>query len=117
MSYTQKYYIKNQQKIQKQNLAYYYQNRERVLAKINAKNRTPGGKRYYMTYNWKASGILSDDYDSLYDKYISRDTCEDCKCNFDIKGDGGGKFRTLHHDHKTGLPIAIVCQPCNLRLG
>jgi hypothetical protein len=43
--------------------------------------------------------------------------CEECNCNFDVKGDGGGKFRTLHHNHETGEPIAIICQPCNLRLG
>lgn len=117
MSYTQTYYAKNRERIIKKNLDYYYENRERVLARINAKNKTPKGKRYYMTYNWKASGIISDDYNALYDKYISKDCCEECSCNFDVKGDGGGKFRTLHHNHETGEPIAIICQPCNLRLG
>lgn len=114
-SYSREYYLKNQEKLQKQRLAYYYRNRDEILDKIKEKNKRPKAKRYYTISNWKRVGILSEDYDDLYDRYVSCDTCENCRCEFSIKGDGVGNFRTLHHDHNSGEPLMFVCQPCNVR--
>lgn len=111
------YYWRHHEQEKAKRLDYYYRNRFEILDKLKVKNSTPSGKRYYTIANWKKSGIITDDYDTLYNDYLITERCENCDCKFGVKGDKSGTFRTLHHDHKTGEPIAIVCQPCNIRFG
>ena len=60
--------------------------------------------------NWKKYGIISDDYDKLYDHVMSINNCELCNIEFNnvIK-----KQRCLDHDHETGLYRKTLCRSCN----
>lgn len=109
------YYWRNREQEKAKRLEYYYKNRFEILDKLKVKNATPKAKRYYTIANWKRIGIVSEDYDTLYNDYLVTEKCQNCQCNFGVKGDKSGRFRTLHHDHETGEPLMIVCQPCNIR--
>jgi hypothetical protein len=113
----QQYYERNKQKLQEKSLSYYYQNRDRILDRMKKYNHTPEGKRYYTISNWKRTGIKCDDYNEQYNQYLIKDRCQNCDVRFSCKGDKVGNFKTLHHCHKTGNPLLVVCQPCNLRFG
>jgi len=60
--------------------------------------------------NWVKRGILSDDYDILYDYHMSINECQLCNITFDkvIKNQ-----RCLDHDHQTGLYRKTLCRSCN----
>jgi len=64
----------------------------------------------YTIYNWKRYGIISDDFDKLYNYHINISNCEICKVSFnkEIKNQ-----RCLDHDHKTGLYRKTLCRSCN----
>ncbi len=65
-----------------------------------------------MIYNWKVNfKIKCDDFDKLYDLYLSIDKCEDCGCEF--KKERGKFMKCLDHDHETGLYRNTVCSVCN----
>lgn len=60
--------------------------------------------------NWKKYGIISEDYDSLYNYHISITNCELCNVKFtdEIKYQ-----RCMDHDHNTGLYRKTLCRSCN----
>ena len=60
--------------------------------------------------NWKKYGILSDDYDKLYDYHMSINQCQNCNVDFD---DTIKNQRCLDHDHQTGLYRKTLCRSCN----
>ena len=57
---------------------------------------------------WKYKGVVYDDWDELYYKYIRTLKC--CSCNKEFNN---SYERCLDHDHSTGLFRAIVCRGCN----
>ena len=60
--------------------------------------------------NWKKRGVVSDDYDKLYDLHMSINNCQICNVEFDetIKNQ-----RCLDHDHHTGYYRKTLCRSCN----
>ena len=58
--------------------------------------------------NWKKIGINIDDFDNWYNRYIYCSKCE--LCNNEIVS---RNKRHLDHDHMTGLPRNVVCEPFN----
>ena len=68
----------------------------------------PNRHKSYTICNWKRSGVIYHDFDSLYEIYIKTMECGHCKKEFKNKID-----RCLDHDHETGLFRKIVCHRCN----
>ena len=60
--------------------------------------------------NWKKRGILSDDYDKVYDEYIKTTHCKLCNHEFINSTE-----RCLDHCHQTGKIRNIICRSCNTR--
>ena len=63
-------------------------------------------------YNWKKRGVISEDYDCLYDKYLIHSNCDKCEIEFDKSKKSTSKC--LDHDHDTGGFRNILCSNCNL---
>ena len=58
--------------------------------------------------NWKASGIIDEDLESVFNVYINETDCWICLKKFKNSLD-----RCLDHDHKTGEIRYICCRNCN----
>ncbi len=64
--------------------------------------------------NWRYKGIKHDDFDALYEKYISTNNCEECNVEL-VGGRDSANRRCLDHDHVTGEFRNVLCHVCNLR--
>lgn len=69
--------------------------------------KTPAGIKIRTINNWKQKGVVSDDWDALYELYVSTTNCMVCDVLF------GPKRKCLDHDHITHLYRAVLCQSCN----
>jgi len=124
------YYQKNKEAIKQKAREAYLINREKILLqkkdyyKCNKEAKKAYQKEYYQNPDnvknniingWKRRGVISDNFDELYDKYISTNICE--KCNNEIKsGKGLIGRRHLDHCHETGQFRNILCGKCNIQL-
>ena len=69
--------------------------------------KTEAGKKSMRISSWKTQGIISDDYNKLYERYINTTICDLCKINLNnIK-------KCIEHCHNTGTFRNIVCSKCN----
>ena len=77
--------------------------------------KTDEYKKSYRISNWKKSGVKCDDFNGLYDKYISVWNCEEC--NVELKEGNYKNKKCLDHDHETGVFRNIICNSCNVNRG
>ena len=95
------------------------------IYRIQNKDRLNKQKREYRKNNkkigrisqWKARGVICDDYDLMYEYYINTKYCSDPTCNVELTED---KIRTettrcLDHDHHTGEFRDVLCHNCNIK--
>ena len=68
------------------------------------------GKKSTMISGWKYKGLISDDYDAIYDRYINTHECDCCKKPIH-QGKGS---RVMDHDHNTGKFRNVLCHDCNI---
>jgi hypothetical protein len=95
---------------------YMIKNRERISQVHLQYIQTDLGKKKNRIGNWKNKGVISDDFDALYELYINCEYCEHCGINL-IEGKYGDNRKCLDHSHKTGLFRKILCSGCNIRTG
>ena len=73
--------------------------------------KTEAGKKSQRISRWKNIGIKSDDYNSLYEYYLSVKNCEEC--NIELVEGCKSNSRCLDHDHETGIFRNVLCISCN----
>ena len=86
--------------------------KQRIRVKKKEYNNTENGKKCNRICTWKRLGVICEDWDALYDKYINTWNCENCDVEL-IEGKYGNNARHLDHDHETGLFRAVLCKHCN----
>jgi hypothetical protein len=64
-------------------------------------------------WRWKNSGIVCDDYELLYERYINTKFCEKCNCKL-VSGNFGSNKKAIDHNHITGEVRFICCHSCNM---
>lgn len=77
---------------------------------------TDEGTKANRISQWKVRGIISDDFDALYERYINTKFCELCSVELttDKRKDRKLTTRCLDHCHESGLVRNILCNSCNI---
>ena len=70
--------------------------------KISKKHKTD------TKFNWKKNGLIMDNFEEIYNKYIYATHCQLCNKQFK-----NTKDRQMEHCHQTGEFRNIVCNSCN----
>ena len=111
--YEKKYRLENREQKNEYLKKYRLENKEKIKEKNKEYRKTEAGKKTYRITTWKQHGVVCDDWDKLYDKYINTWNCEHCNKKL-IEGMYGNNKRCLDHDHQTGLFRAVLCHYCNV---
>lgn len=91
-----------------------YADKEKEKAYQKAFRESAYGKKIKTLYNWNRSGLIVNDIDALYDKYLNTTNCELCNVKL-CTGIKGSNFKCMDHDHTTGHFRNVVCNSCNVR--
>ena len=111
--YQKEYYEKNKEKLNERNKEYREKNKEKKK-KYQQSDKAIKSNRIT---NWKQSGVVCDDFDILYDKYINTTNCEEGNIELTVDRYCTLTTRCLDHDHTTGLFRNVLCNRCNLSRG
>ena len=79
--------------------------------------QSPSGKKSKKITSWKDQGIIVQDYNKLYDSFLSMTNCQLCKKELTIDKKITHSTKCLDHDHLiNNRPNVrmICCHACNL---
>jgi hypothetical protein len=108
--YRREYVRKNKERLAEHNKTYRENNKDKITEYNKIYDKTPAGIKSKFIRKWKSRGVISNNFDTLYDLYINTDKCMNCEKSF-----ADSFERCLDHDHKTGLYRAVLCRSCNNR--
>ncbi len=77
---------------------YYQNNKEKIL-------------RSKMITKWKLRGLISENYDQIYQLWLDSTHCDICGCQYTKQNK-----KCMDHCHTTGAFRAIVCHRCNMNM-
>ncbi len=109
--YNRKYNEKNKEYYKDYVKKYYEKNKE----KIAEYDQTPARKKSHRIYYWKRRGVICDDWDVLYERYLNTEFCELCNIKLTEDKTNTKTTRCLDHDHNTGEFRNVVCWLCNIK--
>lgn len=81
-----------------------------------AYNQSLAGKKMRRKARWKEQGIIIDDFDKFYQKFLSTTNCEMCKKELTIDRRNTHSTKCVDHDHSINdRPNVrmICCNTCN----
>tara|TARA_R110000796_G_C14286759_1_gene403446 strand:+ start:81 stop:536 length:456 start_codon:yes stop_codon:yes gene_type:complete len=126
--YSKEYYQKNKEKAKQDGIEYRKNNKEKLrlrsieYRKQNSEKikkskaeylKTEKGKKVKTISSWKNRGLVEEDYDPIYERYINTHNCDCCRTSI-----GEGKAsRCMDHNHKTGKFRNVLCHNCNILRG
>ena len=92
---------------------YYEKNKDKSKEYYKLYCQTDKGKKSRRIGSWKHQGIITDNFDELYDKFINTEYCELCNCQLTIDRYSTSTTRCLDHHHSSGEIRNILCKRCN----
>ena len=118
--YDKQYRIKNLEKIKENNKLRHtkeynkkqYQERKEYQKEYK---QSPVGKKSNRIGKWKLRGIIHDNYDELYERYLNTEFCELCNIKLTEDKTNTKTTRCLDHCHNTGEVRNVVCWLCNIK--
>ena len=108
-----KYYEKNKEKAKEYDKEYKKKNKE----KIKAYRQTEECKKSNRISDWKRYGVKSEDWDKLYNNYLSQSKCEECGIELTYDKVRTTTTKCLDHNHQSGEFRNILCHSCNVKRG
>jgi len=96
---------------------YYESNKKKYIDRANEYNRNNKEKRHrtQTKSRWKQYGVITDNFDDLYDYYMKTKNCELCSIEL-TTGKRSNTSKCLDHCHETGKFRNIVCHSCNCKM-
>ena len=96
------------------NKKYREKNKDKIKEYYKQYNETEKGKKSYRISHWRTSGVIHQNFDELYEKFINTEHCELCSVEL-TEGKRTKTTRVLDHDHQTGEFRNILCHSCNAK--
>jgi len=96
--YHKEYYQRNKEKLRQQQKEWRQNNKEKTK-----KSNTLG--------EWKSNGLISENYDQVYQLYLDSTQCSKCGYQYTKQN-----VKCMDHCHTTGKFRAIVCNLCNTNM-
>jgi len=90
------------------------QSKEEKAADQREYRKTPTGMKSERIHGWKRNGIISDDWNALYEQFMSTTHCENCDVL--LTAGRGRTGKCLDHDHSINDRVnvrAVLCRACN----
>ena len=97
---------------------YNQKNRDKINAKQREYNKTEPAKKSSRISGWRSRGIITDDYEALYDHYLKTSFCDCCKVKLTYDRYNTSTTKMVDHDHKIrDAPNFrnILCSSCNTK--
>jgi len=85
-------------------------NKEQIRINNKKYSLTEKGKRKIKIRDWREKGMVCNDWDSFYDKFLKVTHCESCGLEF---GNLRCNRKNVDHQHSSGHIRNIVCHNCN----
>ena len=90
---------------------YIEKNKEKRKEYIKKYEKTDRGVKLRRIRTWRRLGVISEDYNKLYDYYLSIEECQNC--GIELNQDYSTR-KCLDHDHNTGQFRQVLCNICNV---
>jgi len=74
-------------------------------------NKTENGLKINRLSSWRSRGLISEDYDKIYERYILTKECDNCGIVLD---EDNNTKKCMDHCHQTGQFRNILCNLCNV---
>jgi len=101
----------------KESIKEYRENNKEYYKEYDKEYRqTDAGKKSNLISKWKQTGLICDNYEALYEKYINTFECDNCGIEL-VSGMYGANRRCMDHCHITGKFRNILCHVCNIERG
>ena len=107
----QKYYQEHKQEKNIKSQQYYQEHKQERGEYQQKYMKTEQGKKTVKISSWKFQGLISDNYDKIYEIYKNTEICDNC--DIELNQDVGTR-KCMDHDHSNGLFRNILCHTCNL---
>ena len=111
--YRKEYRQKNKDEIKEYRKEYRQKNKDEIKRRQKEYNQTPKGIKVNRLADWRKSGLIHDDIDELYERYLQSTHCDECEEEF--VNDRGLSQRCMDHCHQTGLFRNFLCKNCNFK--
>jgi len=93
---------------------YRQKNKDKIKQYKKEYLQTPQGIKSRRICHWKSSGLVCEDYDVLYQKYLDTTHCDNCDILLTYDKITTSTSKCLDHCHDTGLFRNILCHSCNV---
>jgi ribosomal protein S20 len=111
-----KYYNNNKEHTKEYHKEWYKKNKEHCKEYDKEYAQTDVGKKVYKISDWRKRGLICDNYEALYEKYINTWECDNCGVEL-VSGPRVSNSKCMDHCHKTGKFRNILCHSCNIQRG
>tara|TARA_R110002153_G_scaffold1086_6_gene5103 strand:- start:180 stop:659 length:480 start_codon:yes stop_codon:yes gene_type:complete len=112
-----KYREKNKEKInnnKERNREYQKEYRQKNKEKNKEYRHTPSCQKSITKYNWKIGGLYMDNFEEVYQRYLSTTNCDRCSVLL-TTGDNCKTTKCMDHCHYTSKFRRVLCLSCNFK--